>query len=76
MKKSMDVLDRCVKAGQICVIYGHPHSLSDPENVQRFDLFENFCRVASELRNEGKVVFKLPRELLASNGVVSNGHAV
>ncbi len=67
--KSLDVLDRSVKSGKTLVIYGHPHSLSDASNTQRFDLFENFLKVIRDLREAGKIRCLLPRDLLAENAV-------
>lgn len=68
-KNSLEVLDCCVKTGKTLVIYGHPHSLSDPKNVQRFELFENFLKVIRDLRKAGTVRCVLPRDLLAEQAV-------
>jgi hypothetical protein len=62
---SLSLLDRCVQTGKSLVIYGHPHSLSDPQNRQRFELLEHFLQRVRELRQQGKIRCCLPRDLLA-----------
>lgn len=61
--KSIATLHRCIRSGGTLVIYGHPHSLSDSTNVQRFELLDRFLQITHDLRREGKIRFILPRDL-------------
>lgn len=67
--KAMAVLDRCLEKKGMLVIYGHPHSLSNPTNQQCFEFFEKFLQTTRELRREGKVKFVLPRDLVRKDVV-------
>ncbi len=64
---AMAVFDRCLATKKTLVIYGHPHSLTDTKNVQRFELLEGFLKRVRDLRNEGRIRVMLPREVVAEH---------
>jgi peptidoglycan/xylan/chitin deacetylase (PgdA/CDA1 family) len=73
---AMSVLDRCLETKKTLVIYGHPHSLTNPKDPQRFELLEGFLKRIRELRKEGRIRVMLPREVVAEQTAVSRDGGV
>src|SRR5262249_19656722 len=62
---SLAMLERCARQGGLVVVYGHPHSLTNG-NAQDESLLRPFLRRVQELRREGLILPRLPRELIAA----------
>ncbi len=56
------MLERCAREGGIAVVYGHPHSLHAGNSQDRRHLVPLLERIA-ELRSDGRLCVRLPREL-------------
>lgn len=59
------MLNRCAERGGVIVIYGHPHSLRSG-NAQDVSQLVPFLRDVARLRRDGRIVTRLPRQLLDS----------
>ena len=59
------MLHRCAAEGGLLVVYGHPHSLS-AGNSQDVALLRPFLQQVQRLQQAGRIVTRLPRQLLAS----------
>ena len=58
------LLERCIDEGKSLVIYGHPHSCSDPASPQRFEALERFLQTVDHQRRLDNVRCLLPRDIL------------
>ena len=61
---AISLLQRCIDKGGNLVIYGHPHSCSDPTSPQRFEALERFLQVVDEQRRLDNIRCLLPRDIL------------
>ncbi len=61
---SIELLERCIDQGKSLVIYGHPHSCSDPTSPQRFEALEGFLQVVDQHRRQDNLRCLLPRDIL------------
>jgi len=59
------VMERQLDRGGYWVLYGHPHSVSDPANTQSLANLEATLALVARWQREGKVRCTLPRELAA-----------
>jgi hypothetical protein len=59
------MLHRCADRGGLVVVYGHPHSLRAASSQDVSHLVP-FMKEVRRLREDGRIVTRLPRELLAS----------
>lgn len=55
------ILDVCLSQGGLCVIYGHPHSLT-AENSQNERYLKPFLQRISTLKRDGMIEVNLPRD--------------
>lgn len=62
---ALEMLHRCAASGGMLVVYGHPHSLS-AGNSQDVSLLRPFLQQVQRLQQAGRIVTRLPRQLLAS----------
>jgi peptidoglycan/xylan/chitin deacetylase (PgdA/CDA1 family) len=60
------MVHRCAADGGVVVVYGHPHSLRTG-NSQDVSYLVPFLREVRRLRDAGRVVTRLPRQLLSSH---------
>ena len=59
------MLHRCADRGGLVVVYGHPHSLR-AGGSQDVSKLMPFLKQVQRLRQDGRIVTRLPRQLLAS----------
>jgi peptidoglycan/xylan/chitin deacetylase (PgdA/CDA1 family) len=62
---SIRMLHRCAERGGFVVVYGHPHSLRSG-NSQDVSQLLPFLREVKRLRESGRIVARLPRELVTA----------
>jgi hypothetical protein len=65
LESSVAMLHRCAARGGFVVVYGHPHSLRSG-NSQDLSQLLPFLREVQRLRDGGRIVARLPRQVLAS----------
>lgn len=61
---AIELLKRCMEKGGSLVVFGHPHSLSDPASSQRFEALENFLSFVDRQRRQYGLRCLIPRQLL------------
>ena len=61
---AVTLLQRCIDERKILVVYGHPHSCSDPTSPQRFGALERFLQIVDEQRRQDNIRCLLPRDIL------------
>lgn len=66
------MLHRVAAAGGIAVVYGHPHSLYR-EGPQHETYLRTFLETTRSLRAQGRLVVRLPREVISPEAVVQGG---
>jgi peptidoglycan/xylan/chitin deacetylase (PgdA/CDA1 family) len=69
---ALERIGEAAEGGGIAVVYGHPHSLT-AENSQSERFLRPFLQVVADLRREGQLVDRLPRELVEPEGVRGQG---
>ena len=62
---SIEMLRRCANEGGLVVVYGHPHSLRSG-NAQDVSRLLPFLNEVQRLRESGRIVARLPRQLLTA----------
>ena len=65
LQPSIDMLNRCARRGGFVVVYGHPHSLRSGASQDVSQLLR-FLTEVKRLRESGRIVTRLPRELITT----------